>query len=364
MPRRLRIEPVSARGRHAALRFIAAGDERGPLAEAQAESLEGMLRRRPGRPHLWWARRGRRRLAAAMVLPSPGRVGMLFAAPADAAGVDREALVAVLQAAAQDALESGAPAGPPPRSAGGCCFVQGLTAPQAEADAAALEAAGFRPLAELIYMERDLSSPQQPPAGAADASSGAGEELTWRQHEASGRAAGAGAPGAGGREGTFTDAELIELIQRTYGGSLDCPALAGLRTMAEVIAGHKATGSFRPEAWWVVEAPLAAPGAAGAAGEPVPVGCILVNDAGGRAAEVAYMGVVPEARGRGVGTALLRHSARQGRARGRRKLTLAVDAGNVYALALYRREGFVETHRRRAFIMTPRGARREPRPSG
>ena len=42
---------------------------------------------------------------------------------------------------------------------------------------------------------------------------------------------------------------IAALIEATYRDSLDCPALAGLRHIEDVMAGHKAAGLFSPHRW-------------------------------------------------------------------------------------------------------------------
>lgn len=58
------------------------------------------------------------------------------------------------------------------------------------------------------------------------------------------------------------------------------------------------------------------------------------------------MAVARAWRGRGVGSALLRRAIEWGRKQGLHKLSLAVFAHNVAAIALYRKFGFVEEGRR------------------
>jgi len=226
---------------------------------------------------------------------------MLFHASADAAGVDREALAATLRAAADDALATGA------------AFAQALTPPGNEGDIACLMEAGFGFLAELRYLRKPLSGPV--------AATGDGK-VTWRTAAEVG------------------DAALGELIRCTYEGTLDCPALSGLRRTEDVLAGHRAAGTYRPEWWRVAEN----------GGEPA--GCVLLNDMGPTSAEVVYMGAAPAHRGRGLGAALLRRAAGDAQAAGKLSVTLAVDAANTYARRIYEREGFAEVQRRVAHIRT------------
>ena len=244
-------------------------------------------------------------MAAAMVLASPGHIGMLFASPLDAPGVEADVLARVVRAVSLEAL------------AGGELFVQSLAEPDAVERISMLAAAGFECLAELIYLKLDL--------GATPASTGR-SDLVWRSY------------------GLFDEDELGRVIAETYEGSLDCPGLVGVRTMADVIAAHKAGGHFRPDSWWVVH--LAADSGKGPA-----AGCILVNDANPLAAELVYMGVVPRRRGRGIGAAMVQGAAERVRTRGIKMLTAAVDAGNAYARRIYDRLGFVETQRRLAYMI-------------
>lgn len=254
---------------------------------------------------LWWARRGGQCVAAAMVLAKAGQMGTLFHCPASTEGIESEAVVTVVRAASYDALESG------------LSFVQSLQPSGQAAEVAVIASAGYELLAELIYMKLDL--PAAPP--------GSRDELTWRYY------------------GQFTEAELAEVIGSTYEGSLDCPALNGVRDAADIIAGHKAGGLFVPRAWWIVEH-----------GDE-PAGCVLVNDLLDSAtAEVVYIGVVPAFRGKRLGRAMLRRAAAQAHARTRSSLRLAVDARNSYARRIYDSEGFRGTHRCLAYVMLRRDA--------
>jgi GNAT superfamily N-acetyltransferase len=64
---------------------------------------------------------------------------------------------------------------------------------------------------------------------------------------------------------------------------------------------------------------------------------------GGRAALFEDLVVAPEARGSGVGEALLQHVIDQARHEGLLRLTLLTDRENERAHALYRKRGFVES---------------------
>ena len=204
----LKIEPVPARGWDRSLHFLAGGGRRDLLSDAQAQALEELVRAR-GRDavRLWWARRGRRCVAAAMVLDSPGRTGLLLFAPLGGPDVDRPAQGQLIRAVSAASLDAG------------LSFVQAFVKPDEQEEAAVLLSGGYALLAELIYMKLDLAGfrPGRREAG-----------LRWRTY------------------GQFGDAELGELIEATYRGSLDCPGLLGVREQADVLAGQ-ATAAHPPQ---------------------------------------------------------------------------------------------------------------------
>ena len=73
-----------------------------------------------------------------------------------------------------------------------------------------------------------------------------------------------------------------------------------------------------------------------------PVGMVSITAVEQDEAEVISMWVAPEARGSGVGQALVRDAVARAAAAGARKVTLNVRVGNAHASRLYRRAGFVE----------------------
>ncbi|MCJ7544510.1 MAG: GNAT family N-acetyltransferase [Phycisphaerae bacterium] len=300
MSQPVQIEPVPPPGHMQALRFLLAGSRCDFLVASQAEGLAQHLRGRDRRAALWWGRVGNCCVAAAMAIQNPGRVGMLLHTPADADGVDSQALAAVAQAAAQQGLQQG------------CPFVQAMIEDDRDADRAVIQAAGFSLLARLVHMR------QSPPRGGqAEA-----PPLQWRSGE------------------QFTPEELAQVIAATYEGSLDCPRLSGARRIEDVIAGHKAGGVYRPQSWWIVDV----------GGDAA--GCVLMNDCtAGRSAEIAYLGVAPRFRGRGLGRALLHRAGADAQARRLESIELAVDEQNTYAKGVYESEGYRVTRRRWAYVM-------------
>ncbi len=118
-------------------------------------------------------------------------------------------------------------------------------------------------------------------------------------------------------------------IASSYRDSLDCPGLAGMRNIEDVIAGHKASGEFDPRYWFILRL------------HSQPVAVLLLNRvAGADAAELTYLGVAPEARRMGLGTLLVRQALGGAAMMRVKSITLAVDAANAPALRLYFRHGF------------------------
>ena len=66
--------------------------------------------------------------------------------------------------------------------------------------------------------------------------------------------------------------------------------------------------------------------------------------------EVVYMGVVPDARGKGYGRAMLWHGLDEARRAGRGSVLLAVDGKNLYANRIYDDLGFIEVASRAVHV--------------
>ena len=245
--------------------------------------------------------KGDRLVGAALAQPLPGKAALVW--PPQVLleqTLDEQALGAQLLAGLCDELQQ-----LPTRIA------QTLLAPDDPA-AAIMRAGRFTPAAELLYLAADQHAfPDQP----------VNLTVTLESFQ----------PAAAER--------LASLIERTYIGTLDCPQIDGLRATADVLTGYQGVGEFRPELWLL------------ARDEDEDLGCILVNlhpDVGH--AEIVYLGVVPEARGRGLGLDLTRHAqwlARQARCE---QTVLAVDAANEPAIRTYIAAGFREFDRKTVWI--------------
>jgi ribosomal protein S18 acetylase RimI-like enzyme len=179
--------------------------------------------------------------------------------------------------------------------------------------AGALESADFYYLADLLYLSSDVS-PLSNDSTAADG-------LCYVTYDDSNRE------------------RLIALLERTYEETLDCAAMNGKRQMDDVLDGYRATGVFQPENWLIVERE----------GRGLGV-LLLAEDPAASLFELVYMGLVPEARGKGLGTQVARHAVRLAGKANAERVVLAVDAANLPALAMYDRAGFTEWDRRTVYV--------------
>ena len=135
--------------------------------------------------------------------------------------------------------------------------------------------------------------------------------------------------------------QLMQLIDKTYEGTLDCTALNGVRDIDHVINGYQATGVYRPENWFFVQSDH-------------DVGVLLLADhPKARHWELMYLGLVPEARGRGWGRQVTRYAQWLARGANVERIVVAVDAANAPAVAMYRSAGFEMWDKRAVYVRFP-----------
>ncbi len=126
--------------------------------------------------------------------------------------------------------------------------------------------------------------------------------------------------------------EFGTTLLQTYEDSLDCPELNGRRSVDEILAGHRGTGTYHPDCWWLARR------------KDVPIGVLIMTEIVNTTTwELAYVGITPKQRGFGFGRALTLHALAALRERNAQRLTLAVDARNRPARRLYESLGFTET---------------------
>jgi mycothiol synthase len=252
---------------------------------------------------IWSAEDRAGRLVASMLaVTNPGRTAMVFAtSPHPGAGAD---LVGRLIHEACAGLD--------PTS---IVLAQSLLDSSDALTRHAFELGGFSRLAMLAYMERhvpgrrDVVPVEWPP------------EMTPVAFDESRRES------------------VVGVLDRSYLGTLDCPALCGLRQTSDILEGHRRTGRHDSGLWTMLLS------------QDRPVGVLLLNPApASNSIELVYLGLDPDVRGRGLAGRLLRHGMNLVAGRPERTINLAVDEQNAPALALYRAAGFRTTLRRLAMI--------------
>jgi len=125
-----------------------------------------------------------------------------------------------------------------------------------------------------------------------------------------------------------THALFGRAILDSYQSSLDCPALNGRRDIEDIIAGHKASGTFDPSLWFLLRE-----------GEK-SLGVLLLSESSrSDAVELVYLGLAPAARGRKLADLMMRQALAVVAGRKLPRLCLAVDSLNTPALKLYYRHG-------------------------
>lgn len=128
--------------------------------------------------------------------------------------------------------------------------------------------------------------------------------------------------------------EFKAVIERTYIDTLDCPGLSSCRSAEDALTSYRAASNFDGALWQL--------GCIDGKG----VGVLLEQEHRERLArEIVYLGIVPEARRKGLGRALLVRSLNAANAAGIESCEVAVDSENRYALNLYRALGFEEQRR-------------------
>jgi mycothiol synthase len=243
------------------------------------------------------ARQGRAVIGAVICAPVPGAGGVVWPAQAEHADVEerlmREALAWLRSRGAR--------------------LAQALLADHERALGAGLVRSGFQHVTDLWYMRLHLDSSRPMPESSA---------LTYH---------------------TYTDdaADIFhETLLRTYEETRDCPEVNGVRGIADIIAGHRSQGAHDPDLWWLVRQ------------NDRPVGVVLLTPMPEWDGwDLIYLGVVKEARGRGIGRELTARAIAVARAAKTRQLTLSVDVRNQPAWNLYRAAGF-ETYDQRAVYLS------------
>ncbi len=248
------------------------------------------------------AKMGKRVLAQAIALRSPGRTGLIMLAAQNDSETDRNAATTTLRRLCDRAWQSDT------------MLMQVLLQPH-DSIAQVVADAGFTYLAELVYLQRQAEQAPFPVPPTPTL-----EYLTFTKS---------------------AEPDFLAMLEHTYKDSLDCPGLNGLRNPRDVLIGHRHTGVFHEHLWML------------ALNDDQPVGILLLSEVPARSClEIAYVGVSQKVRGRGIGNALVRKAIEVAWEEQKSHVTLAVDHTNTFACKLYARWQFTELARRRAWIIS------------
>jgi ribosomal protein S18 acetylase RimI-like enzyme len=297
---------------HAALQLILGNNGQPAAEEHVVDFLRYAVYRQLDLNNIFLAVRRDRIIWAILPVVSPGKTMLLFSPTHVPAGEEDTCVCPLVERVLEDyrhrAIE----------------LAQVLLDP---ADAIAVDVfkrCGFDPLAELIYLDRDVrrSIDVATPAGFA-----------FEPYNST------------------THAQFARAVSATYEGSLDCPRLNGRRNIDDVLDGHKAAGEFDPKLWFLLRDTTGGTSA----------GVVLLNrSTRADSLELVYLGLAPTYRGRQLGDLLMRKSIATAAAVGSRRLSLAVDSMNAPALRLYQRHGMNRLCSRIALLRDLRGGSESP----
>ena len=299
----IEILPPDSPRRRPALRLILSGDTRpNPNVEQRLRTLEdNVAARGMNLDLLVVASKGKRLTRACFAVESPGRSAIVHLSPLGDFEARHDVSVLLLRELQDHAWQRG------------IVLLQAMMSPEETQLERFFAEAGFRFLAEIIYADRARGTPTSALPETL--------KLEWvtysaRQHDL-----------------------FLRGLEQTYTDSLDCAGLSGVRRTADVLATHRATGRHDPSLWFLAKL------------NGRTAGVLLLSPLPDRSLfEVAYMGVAHGFRRRNIGHALMRKCNDAMISRGFAGVTLAIDSVNTPARALYRRWGFVEQGRRRAWI--------------
>jgi mycothiol synthase len=250
--------------------------------------------------YLWVAVQGQTVRWAMLPVVSPGRTMLLLSPPWLPKDLPAEAIAGVIEGACEFHRDQGVQ------------LAQLLIDPAELSLRTAYIAQGFTDLAELVYLQREVRKVVPLPPMPSS--------LQLANYSAQ------------------THDLFASTIARSYEQSLDCPGLSGLRDMEDVVAGHKGI-EFDPSIWYLLTVNQA------------PSGVLLLGTAThANALELVYLGLVPEARRRGLADILMNIALLSVLRRNRSELTLAVDSRNLPATKLYFRHGLKRVGSRAALI--------------
>lgn len=280
--------PAENQELHPALRLILGSGGRPADELVVVDFLRFALQRQISPRDLWVATDGRRLLWAILPVISPGRSMLLFS-PSYVAPAVRPAAAQLIDAVCAAHRHK-------------IHLAQVLIDPADQAVPDAYQSCHFKSMAELVYLQANLRRPLPLPTPP--------DHFTWLTYTPS------------------LHSQFSAAILESYRDSLDCPSLNGLRDIEDVIAGHKAAGVHDPSLWFLLNE------------NGHSRGVLLLSPAPqSETMELVYLGLSPQARGRGLADLVMRHALAVTTQRRIERFSLAVDSRNAPAIKLYHRSG-------------------------
>jgi ribosomal protein S18 acetylase RimI-like enzyme len=295
------VTPARAEDRAAALRLFFQHAEPAEREERVERALTLVAAGELPADGLFACRTGQTVVGAMAILPLAGATALVWP-PQVVAGPQQHVIESRLVAAACDALRLG-----------GCKFAQAMLTDSETPYVGPLLRHGFTNITTLVYLQKDLRT--------EDHRNGEPTRLTYEVYPQ-------------------TDTELFhQTLLQSYEGTGDCPELNDLRTIDEILASYRAVPGCRLERWWLARENGTAVGV-----------LILIQLEESPTWELSYLGLVPAARGRGLGTELTRNAVAEARRGAAGRMTLTVDARNGPAARVYAAQGFEEFERREVYL--------------
>ena len=278
----------------AAAKLILGGIEAGITDDIAEDFINYAQNKGLDRHLLYVAILGPNLIAAAMPILSAGRTALLFTSkpPEQSHGdVIPRLIEEVCTATALQDVQ----------------LIQSLVDPANEPMQEDYLSCGFRTMAELVYLHALIREPRPFPTLP--------DNLYWVKYNEQ------------------SHSLFEQAIINSYENSLDCPALNGVRSMKDIIDGHKACGEFNPDHWMLLCEKTES--------TPQVLGILLLTSSGtpSDVMELVYLGLAPAARGRKLGDLCMQQALATATASHHKLLSLAVDAKNIPALRLYYRAG-------------------------
>lgn len=198
--------------------------------------------------------------------------------------------------------------------------IQAVVSGEDKATLAALEKAGFSQLTSVLHLWVELPDVTPHPIKQNQAYS----TCEWMPaHE-------------------LGEAGLASLIAETFRYTLDCPALNGIRSESEVLAGFLDGSKLKQLNHWRI---LQLDGKT--------AGCLFLTPHSANSVELVYLGLIPDVRGQGLGALLVEKALELTRSIESTVVIAAVDVNNWPALQIYESYGFQRHTSLEVFLYSP-----------